>query len=93
MSEVAQITRVRFIVFVIALALIIIGFAVMLYTMINIQNRENTLNNPALTQQERWAIEGSLKWWQEESTGLYYPAAALLIVLGITAILYAVIVR
>lgn len=93
MFERAQITRARFIIFLAALAMIIVGLGVMFYTMINIQNRENALKDSSLTQEERWAIEGSLQWWQHESTSLYYPAAALLIVLGITAILYVVLVR
>ncbi len=93
MTEKAQISRVRIIVYVVALSFIMIGFGVMLYTMINIQNLQNVLNDPNLNQQARWAAEGSLQWWQNESTVLYYPVAALLIVLGITAVLYAVVVR
>ncbi len=92
-SEIAHITRIRLIVSIAALAMIIIGFSVSLYTMISIQSRESALNDVSLTQDERWNIEGSLQWWQQQSRSLFYPAAAILIVLGITVILYVVLVR
>ena len=93
MTQVAQITRARFIVFLAALALFIIGFGLMFYAMVNIQNRRDALNDSNLAQEERWTIEGSLQWWERESTSFYYPIAAFLIVLGIAAILYVVLVH
>ncbi len=93
MFERAQISRARFIVFLAALVMIIVGLGVVFFTMVNIQDRENALKDSSLPQEERWAVEGSLQWWRQESMSMFYPASAILIVLGVTAILYVVLVR
>ncbi len=92
MSE-ARFTKIRFTIFLVGLAMIITGLTISIYPAVNIQNWIGALSDSNLSQEERWSIEGSLKWWQETSSGFYYPLGAVLIVTEITAIVYVILVR
>jgi len=71
--------------------LLITGITLWLYTNSIIQGHEQLLNNPNLTQQQRWTYEGSLQWWKTAKTTTYNPLSIILISLGLCAIEYTII--
>jgi hypothetical protein len=71
--------------------LLITGISLWLYTNSIIQGHEQLLNNPNLTQQQRWNHEGSLQWWKTAKTTTYDPLSIILITLGLCAIEYTII--
>jgi len=76
------------VIFLTGAILLIIGVALWLYTNSVIQGHEQLLNNPNLTQQEKWNYEGSLEWWKMAKITLYDPIAVILITAGLVALLY-----
>jgi len=76
------------VIFLTGAILLIIGVALWLYTNSVIQGHEQLLNNPNLTQQEKWNYEGSLGWWKMAKITLYDPIAVILITAGLVALLY-----
>jgi len=75
-------------IFLTGTIILIIGVALWLYTNSVIQGHEQLLNNPNLTQQEKWNYEGSLGWWKMAKITLYDPIAVILITAGLVALLY-----
>lgn len=71
--------------------LLIIGISLWLYTSSIIQGHEQLLNNPNLTQEQRWNYEGSLQWWKTAKATTYDPLSIILISLGLCAIEYTII--
>ena len=71
--------------------LLITAISLWLYTDSIIQGHEQLLNNPNLTQQQRWAYEGSLQWWKTAKTTTYNPLSIILITIGLCAIEFAII--
>lgn len=75
-------------IFLTGTILLIIGVALWLYTNSVIQGHEQLLNNPNITQQEKWNYEGSLEWWKMAKITTYDPIAVILITAGLIALLY-----
>jgi len=75
-------------IFLTGTIILIIGVALWLYTNSVIQGHEQLLNNPNITQQEKWNYEGSLGWWKMAKITLYDPIAVILITAGLVALLY-----
>jgi hypothetical protein len=79
---------------IIATTLIITGITLWLYTNNVIQGHQQLLNNPNLPQEDRWAYEGSLKWWQTAKKTTYDPITIILVTTGACtlelAIIYAI---
>jgi len=71
--------------------LTLIGITISIYTTTIIKIHEEKLFFWNLTQQEKWALEGSLQWWRMAKITLYDPASLTLIALGLTTIVYALI--
>ncbi|MEM0358309.1 MAG: hypothetical protein QXL77_08090 [Candidatus Bathyarchaeia archaeon] len=61
------------------------------YTDGMIQANQQALQNPNLTQQQRWAIEGSLQWWIIMRAAIYGPLSVTLMTAGLIALLYVVL--
>jgi len=76
------------VIFLTGAILLIIGVALWLYTNSVIQGHEQLLNNPNITQQEKWNYEGSLERWKMAKITLYDPIAVILITAGLVALLY-----
>ena len=76
------------VIFLTGAILLIIGVALWLYTNSVIQGHEQLLNNPNITQQEKWNYEGSLEWWKMAKITTYDPIAVILITAGLIALLY-----
>jgi hypothetical protein len=76
------------VIFLTGAILLITGVTLLLYTNSVIQGHEQILNNPNLTQQERWDYEGSLEWWRMAKITTYDPIAVILITTGLVALLY-----
>jgi len=76
------------VIFLTGAILLIIGVALWLYTNSVIQGHEQLLNNPNITQQEKWNYEGSLEWWKMAKITTYDPIAVILITAGLVALLY-----
>lgn len=79
------------IIFLTGAILTIVGVALWVYTDGVIRAHKQALQNPNLTQQERWALEGSLRWWINAELTLYGPVAITLITAGIIALLYVIL--
>jgi len=75
-------------IFLLGAILLLTGVFLWLYTNSIIQANQQTLQNPNLTQQERWAYEGSLQWWTINKITTYDPIAVILITTGLVALLY-----
>ena len=75
-------------IFLTGTIILIIGVALWLYTNSVIQGHEQLLNNPNITQQEKWNYEGSLEWWKMAKITTYDPIAVILITAGLVALLY-----
>ena len=82
--------RVRAVI-VLGVLLIIIGTAIWLYTNLVIESHEKALNNPNLTQEEKWTWEGSLRWWRTAKATFGDPASMMLVVMGICAVEYTLL--
>ncbi|MEM0007916.1 MAG: hypothetical protein QXU45_03140 [Candidatus Bathyarchaeia archaeon] len=76
------------VIFLVGAVLLTIGVALWFYIDGIIQAHQQTLQNPNLTLQQRWATEGSLQWWITAKATLYCPTAATLITVGLIALLY-----
>jgi len=62
--------------------LITTGITLWLYTDHTIKTHQQILQDPNLTQQEKWKYQGSLEWWKKAALTTYYPTATALITLG-----------
>jgi len=76
-------------IFFLGIILLIMGFWLWTYTNVMILYNEQQLNNPTLTQEEKWRYEGSLEWWKTVRVTTYDPMAITLITIGLIAILYS----
>jgi hypothetical protein len=66
-------------VLVIGIVLTVISASLGVLTWYNILTRERTLSDANLSVEERWRVEGSLRWWRDYSARLYLLAAGLFI--------------
>jgi exosortase len=82
-----KLAKPRTITLLTGIMLIIIGLGLVSYVEINIQDRVRALADPALTQQDRWSLAGSLAWWQSFGQTMYTLLAAILIAAGLVAII------
>jgi len=82
--------RVR-VVIALGVLFIIIGTAVWLYTNLVIESHERILDNPNLTQEEKWSWEGSLRWWRTAKATVGDPTSIMLTMVGICAIEYTIL--
>ena len=64
------------------ITLITIGITLWLYTDQTIKTHQQILQNPNLTQQEKWKYQGSLDWWKKAALTTYHPTATALITIG-----------
>jgi hypothetical protein len=64
-------------VFVIGIVFTVIGASLWVYSGLNILTLEQTLSDTNLSAEERWRIEGSLRWWRDFIARLYPLAAGL----------------
>lgn len=78
-------------IFLIGAILLIVGVAIFTYTDGMIQVNQQVLQNPNLTQQQRWAVEGSLQWWIIMKAALYGPLSITLMTAGLIALLYVIL--
>jgi hypothetical protein len=76
---------------IIGATLLIIGITLWLYTNNVIQGHQQLLNNPNISQDERWAYEGSLQWWQTAKKTTYDPTTIILITTGACTLELAII--
>ena len=67
-------------VFALGIVFTVIGASLWVYAGLNILTREQTLNDTNLSIEERWRVEGSLRWWRDFFARLYPLAAGLSIV-------------
>ena len=74
--------------FITGAILLLAGIILWLYTDATIQNLQQILQDPNLTQDDRNKAQGSLDWWTNAKTTLYYPTAITLITIGLIALLY-----
>ena len=81
-------TKKQNFLFLLGAILLLTGVTLWLYTNSVIQAHQQTLQNPNLTQQERWALEGSLQWWAAAKITLYDPIAVILTTIGLITLLY-----
>jgi hypothetical protein len=65
------------IVFVIGIVFTVVGASLWVYAGLNILTRERTLSDTNLSVEERWRVEGSLRWWRDFIARLYPLAAGL----------------
>lgn len=79
------------VILVMGIALIVVSAGLWIYTSFNISMRERTLADVNLKLEERWQVEGSLSWWRDKGTTILYPTAALLLALGLVALLFALL--
>lgn len=82
---------VQKIVALIGIVFLIMGVGLWLYTESIVRGHEELLNDPNLTQEQRWACEGSLEWWRAAKRALYDPLAIVLVTIGFCAIEYVII--
>jgi hypothetical protein len=75
----------------IGIILLTIGVGLWLYTESVVRGHEQLLNDPKLTQEQRWECEGSLQWWRIAKKTLYDPLAIILVTIGFCAIEYVII--
>jgi hypothetical protein len=75
-------------IFLAGAVLLIVGVALWAYTNSVVQAHQQILQNPNLTQQQKWQTEGSLQWWMMTKITVYDPAALILIVTGLVALEY-----
>jgi len=75
----------------IGILLLTIGIGLWLYTDSVTRGLEQLLNNPNLTEQQRWAYEGSLQWWKTAKKTTYDPISIILVTIGLVAIEYTII--
>jgi len=73
------------IVFVIGIVFTVMGVSLWVYAGLNILTREQTLSGTDLSAEERWRVEGSLRWWRD-FIARSYPLAAGLSIGGLFAI-------
>lgn len=73
--------------------LILAGIVVSLYVDSVIKVHEERLFSPFsnLTQEEKWALEGSYQWWRMARITFYYPLSIILIAVGLVALSYSFI--
>ncbi|MGQ9507018.1 MAG: hypothetical protein ACUVTB_04050 [Candidatus Bathycorpusculaceae bacterium] len=73
--------------------LILAGIVVSLYVDSVIKVHEEKLFSPFsdLTQEERWALEGSYQWWRMARITFYYPLSIILIAVGLVVLSYSFI--
>jgi hypothetical protein len=74
-------------------ALILAGIVVSLYVDSVIKVHEERLFSPFsnLTQEEKWALEGSYQWWRMARITFYYPLSIILIAVGLVSLSYSFI--
>jgi hypothetical protein len=75
----------------IGVILLIAGIGLWLYTDSVIKGHEQILNDPNLSQDQRWSWEGSLEWWREAKITRFDPLSITLITIGLCALEYAII--
>jgi hypothetical protein len=73
--------------------LILAGIIVSLYVDSVIKVHEERLFSPFsnLTQDEKWALEGSYQWWRMARITFYYPLSIILIAVGLVSLSYSFI--
>lgn len=73
--------------------LILAGIIVSLYVDSVIKVHEEKLFSPFsnLTQEEKWALEGSYVWWRMARITFYYPLSIILIAVGLVVLSYSFI--
>lgn len=73
--------------------LILAGIVISLYVDSVIKVHEEKLFSPFsnLTQEEKWALEGSYQWWRMARITFYYPLSIILIAVGLVALSYSFI--
>ncbi|MDH7478236.1 MAG: hypothetical protein QHH17_07640 [Candidatus Bathyarchaeota archaeon] len=82
---------VQKLVALIGIVLLAMGIGLWLYTESVVRGHEHLLNDPNLTQEQRWECEGSLQWWRTAKKTLYDPLAIILVTIGFCAIEYVII--
>jgi hypothetical protein len=83
----------QIIVVFVGLVALVSGAALAAYAASAFSANQNKLAQTDLTQQERYAYEGSLAWWAKTNSSLYYPLAAILIVIGIIILTVMFVLR
>jgi len=73
--------------------LILAGIILSVYVDSMIKIHEEKLFSPFLnlTQDEKWALEGSYQWWRMARITWYDPASIILIAVGLVALTYSFI--
>jgi len=70
-----------------AILLLIAGLSIWFYTTSVIQGYTQLLDSSKLTAEETWSYEGSLQWWRSTYTTTIFPLTAVMITVGIIALL------
>lgn len=79
------------VVALIGIVFLTMGVGLWVYTESVVRGHEQLLNDPNLTQEQRWECEGSLLWWRTAKRTLYDPLAIILVTIGFCAVEYVII--
>jgi hypothetical protein len=77
-------------IFLAGAILVTLGFAISWFPQSIITELQNNLRNGNLPQNERWAMQGSLSWWQLAQTQTYATLSSIVNVLGILIVVLSV---